>query len=317
MQSQGSPHDRVPALGFREEAAMTAAEFIRAALLISIALMVLALGSRCAPSDALYLFRRRALLIRSVLAMNVVLPIIAIAIAANTPLRPDVKIALIALSVSPVPPILPRKQLKLVASESYVYGLLVAASALSIVLVPMTVTLIGTVLGRDLSLPPLTVARTVLISVLAPLALGMLVRHVWPTFASRIAPIVSAVASVVLVVALAIVLIAGRRLLGSLIGDGTLLVFFGFALIGLAVGHVFGGPDPDDQTVLALACASRHPGVAVAIGAALFPNQRLVAAAVVLSLLVGSITSIPYMAWRKRMHDRAMHTHTPGVAPRH
>jgi BASS family bile acid:Na+ symporter len=284
---------------------MTAAELIRAALPVSLVCTVFALGMRCKLSEATYLFRKPSLLIRSVAAMNVVLPIIAIAIAANAQLHPDVKIALIALAVSPVPPILPPRQLKVVTHEAYVYGLLVATSALSIVLVPLTMALIGSLFGRDLSVEPRAIARTVLVSTLVPLALGMLLRRLWPKVAIRVAPILSMVATAVLLLALVVVLVVGWRAFASLIGDGTLLVFAVFALIGLAVGHVFGGPDPDDQTALALACASRHPGVAIVIGAALFPSQRLIAVAVLLSLLVGSIVSIPYTAWRKRVHDRA------------
>jgi BASS family bile acid:Na+ symporter len=266
---------------------------------------VFALGTRCDLNEAMYLFRQPALLIRSVAAMNLVLPIIAIAIAANAQLHPDVKIALVALAVSPVPPILPSRQLKLVTNEAYVYGLLVATSTLSIVLVPLTMALIGRTLGRDLDVEPLAIARTVLISTLVPLALGMLFRRLWPGAAQRVAPLLSTVATLILLVGLVVVFVVGWRAFAALIGDGTLLVFVVFALLGLAVGHVFGGPESENQTALALACAARHPGVAIAIGAALFPSQRLVAAAVLLSLLVGSIVSIPYTAWRKRLGRRS------------
>ena len=89
-----------------------------------------------------------------------------------------------------------------------------------------------------------------------------------------------------------------------MIGDGTVIAFAVFALIGLEVGHLFGGPDPENRSVLALANASPHPGVAIAVGATLFPGQKLVALAVLLSLIVGSIISIPYTLWRKRQHRK-------------
>src|SRR5689334_2268259 len=101
-ESRTRAHDRCPAHYCREDVAMTAAELIRAALPISLGCMVLALGTRCALTDCTYLFRQPGLLVRSVLAMNVALPIVAMAIAAHTSLHPDVKIALIALAVSPV-----------------------------------------------------------------------------------------------------------------------------------------------------------------------------------------------------------------------
>jgi BASS family bile acid:Na+ symporter len=110
--------------------------------------------------------------------------------------------------------------------------------------------------------------------------------------------------TILLAVLLVVVLVAGWRAIASLIGDGTLLACAAFAVIGLAVGHIFGGPEGDDRTVLALATASRHPGVAIAIGAALFPNLKQEGVAVLLYLLCCTVLSIPYTSWRKRQHDR-------------
>ncbi len=70
--------------------------------------------------------------------------------------------------------------------------------------------------------------------------------------------------------------------------------------IGLAVGHWLGGPDPNDRTVLALAAASRHPGVALAISSANFPGDEAVLPALLLYLLAATVLAIPYVKWRKR-----------------
>ena len=40
-------------------------------------------------------------------------------------------------------------------------------------------------------------------------------------------------------------------------------------LLALAIGHCLGGPHPDDRTALAIACATRHIGVAVIVATAL------------------------------------------------
>jgi BASS family bile acid:Na+ symporter len=88
----------------------------------------------------------------------------------------------------------------------------------------------------------------------------------------------------------------------SLTGDGTIIALAAFVLVGLAVGHLLGGPDPEDRTVLALSTASRHPGVALAIAHATFPEQQLVLAAVLLYLLVSALVSMLYLAWRRRRH---------------
>jgi BASS family bile acid:Na+ symporter len=79
----------------------------------------------------------------------------------------------------------------------------------------------------------------------------------------------------VLVVAAIPVLIALFPAIISLVGNGTILAFAAFVVVALAVGHFLGGPDPDERTVLALASASRHPAVAIAIAHANFPDEKL------------------------------------------
>jgi BASS family bile acid:Na+ symporter len=79
----------------------------------------------------------------------------------------------------------------------------------------------------------------------------------------------------------------------------TLVAIVGFVAIGLVTGHLFGGPDPDTRTALALATATRHPGVALAVLGVIEPANRDVVPVILLYLLVGMIASAPYIAWRK------------------
>lgn len=51
--------------------------------------------------------------------------------------------------------------------------------------------------------------------------------------------------------------------------------------------------------MLALATATRHPGIAIAIAHINFPNEQAVPAAVVIYLVVSAVLSVPYLAWRK------------------
>src|SRR5262245_40607148 len=118
---------------------MRSAAIIRLAVEVSLALTVLDIGSRGRPGDATWLFRRPALLARSIVSMNVIMPLFALATAYAFNLQPAVKIALVALAVSLVPPILPTRQVKAGGSRSYSIGLLVAASVIAVVFVPFVV----------------------------------------------------------------------------------------------------------------------------------------------------------------------------------
>jgi BASS family bile acid:Na+ symporter len=70
--------------------------------------------------------------------------------------------------------------------------------------------------------------------------------------------------------------------------------------VGLATGQLLGGPEQNDRTVLAIFTASRHPGVALAIGIANAPGEKRVLATVLLYFIMNLIIAIPYMAWRRR-----------------
>src|SRR5262245_35692511 len=121
---------------------MTLQQLISLGIQGSMAFIVLSVGLHARFDDMLYLFRRPSLLLRSLLAMGVIMPAIAVAIAYWLDVDQALKVALIALSVSPVPPFLPMSQLKAGGREPYVVGLLATAALVSIVFVPSVAALI-------------------------------------------------------------------------------------------------------------------------------------------------------------------------------
>jgi len=105
---------------------VTIASLIPIAIKASLFLMVFGLGLKASASDTLYLFRRPGKLVRAFLAMDVVVPLVAIALAVTLPLEPPVKIALVTLSLAPLPPTFSKKPLKAGGTVSYAVGLFVA-----------------------------------------------------------------------------------------------------------------------------------------------------------------------------------------------
>ena len=279
---------------------MTAQSLILLVLKASIVLSVFAIGLDARFVDATFLLRRPRLLVRSALAMNVVMPLVAAAMAWRFDLSEAVEVSLVALAVSPVPPILPKKQIKAHGESAYAIGLMVGAAAVAVVFVPLAVELLGLTFATPIHMNPWPIAELVLATVLAPLAAGTLAGRLAPGLASRFARPVALIASIALAAGFLAVLLTAWSSIVALAGSGALLAIAAFVLIGLAVGHVFGGPDPHDRTVLALAAATRHPGVALAIGSANFPGQKDVLPVLLLYLVAGAVLAIPYVMWRKR-----------------
>lgn len=280
---------------------MSLAELVPLILKISVLMIVFALGLSARPADLIYLFRRPSLLVRSVVAMVVAMPLLAVALAKGMALSQPVTVMLVALALAPVPPILPRKQTKAGGDAAYSVGLLAAMGLVSIVWIPLALSLLGRFSALPIEIPVAKVAAAVAMSILAPLAAGTALGLVAPGLSTKLGPVVSKVGGLLLLVALLAVLAGQWEAMGGLVGDGTILAFVIFTVVGLAVGHLLGRPDEDDRTVLAMATATRHPGVALAIAAANFPDAKVLTAAVLLFLVTNAVVSIPYVAWRKRV----------------
>jgi bile acid:Na+ symporter, BASS family len=283
---------------------MSAADLIGLIEVISSIMIAFGFGLRSTVRDASALFRHPALLVRSLFAMNVLLPLFAALMVAKFALRPPIGVALIAVAVSPVPPFLPGQQLKLVARQEFVLGLFGASSLLAIVLAPLTIGLIGLFFVRQGNISPITIAKIVALTVLIPFSLGMIVRRRAAGFAERASPIAGNVGIFLLAVAAVPVLITAWPEMIALIGSRTLIAVVAFTGVGLTVGHLLGGRNSDNRTVLALASATRHPGVALTIATAMFPDQELVAPALLLYVFVSGIASAPYVLWRMRQRKR-------------
>jgi bile acid:Na+ symporter, BASS family len=148
---------------------------------------VFAIGLNATRADVAYLLHKPRLLVRSLLAMYVLTPAIAVVFVLVFDAPVPVKIAVLLMTISTGAPALPKKLLKLGANPPYVYSLAAIMSLLAIVTLPVSLTVLGAFFHRDLSVPMGRVALKIGTVFLAPLAVGMVVRQAWPTQADRIA----------------------------------------------------------------------------------------------------------------------------------
>jgi BASS family bile acid:Na+ symporter len=279
---------------------VTITQLISFAIQGSMALMVFCVMLHARLEDVLYLWRRPSLLVRSLLSMNVLMPAIAIALAlVFVDLDRPLKIALIALSVSPVPPFLPGTEVKAGGRASYVVGLLAVSALSSLVFVPAAAAFIGRIFAEEVHTEPSAIAFIVVTSLLAPLVLGVVVGRFAPLLAKKIARPLSIIGAVLLVAAFLPVLFKIWPAIAGSVGNYTLLTIVAFVLVALGVGHLLGGPDAEDRSVLAMSTASRHPGVALAI-AHDTPNVLPVLGVVLICAIAGALLGKVYVLWTGR-----------------
>jgi BASS family bile acid:Na+ symporter len=203
------------------------------------------------------------------------------------------------MAVSPLAPFALGKMLKAGAQTATVIGLYVALILLAVLVVPATIMLLTQVFAVDVSVPIGGIARLVLVSVLAPLVAGMVVARLAPSVAPRLARIAALTGNLLILPVLAFFLAVSGGAMLALVGNGALFAIVLALTAGLAAGHFLGGPDPANRRALALAAATRHPGIAALIAHRNFDDRRVVLA-VVLFLLVSMLVSALYQRWTMR-----------------
>ena len=195
---------------------------------ISLLSTVLVFGLKATLTDLRYLISRPGLLTRSLAAVFVVMPALAVALDRCFNFPPAVEIAIVALAISPLPPVLPAREAKAGAHQSYGLGLMVLLALLSIGIVPLVAEILGMLLGRRYDVAPGGIAVVILSTVLAPLAVGVVIHAVAPRVAERVVKPITLAAKVMIPIAALALLIIAAPALWRLITNGTILAIVVF-----------------------------------------------------------------------------------------
>ncbi|RJF91108.1 Na+-dependent transporter [Sphingomonas cavernae] len=280
-------------------------QFVPILLTGSLALLVVSIGLGSKHGELLYVFQRPGLLARGILAVSIIPLVAAILIVTIFPISLPAKAGIILMAISPVPPLVPGKMLKFGGRSEYAYGLYAAMALLAIITVPLLGLLVSHYFDVKTQFPISVVARNVFVGLIVPVSIGlMLGRWLAPEFSHRVAPIVAKVALGLVLLAFVPILAGSWPSMVTLIGDGTLVAIIIVVVIAIAGGHFLGGETLHDKSTLAFAAAMRHPGIALALAGANHLDKR-VSGAVLLVLIVGVVTLIPYQIMIRRLEARS------------
>jgi bile acid:Na+ symporter, BASS family len=265
----------------------------------ALALIIASIGLQSRWQDVLAAMRDKDLVLKGLLAVNIIVPIVALLICSILPLHPFVKIGIVIMAVSPMAPLVQMKMSKAGLDTSAAVGLYVALIISAILFVPATVALLSALYPTDASISVAAVAKMVLITTLLPVAVGLAISHWAPNFAKRASPIALILGFIIIALLTVLILYKQGGAIFQLVGDGTLLAIVVTVAAGLAAGHFLGGPNPATSTALAMAAGTRHPGIAALIVHANF-NDPQVMLTVLLFLLVGVAMTLAYLVWQMR-----------------
>jgi BASS family bile acid:Na+ symporter len=279
-------------------------EILKIVAPVSVALIVFSQGLGIAPGRVAAYFREQpGLMLRSLLATLVLVPLAAIGLILLLKPSPSVAIGLaILVACPPAPLMLKAATKKGGGSAEFMASLHLSLALLAFVTVPAMLYMLSMLLNFksqvDLGVMAWILARTILI----PVALGLAIRGLFPSAADRLAPVIGKIGTVgIIVVAVAAIAALYPALLNM--DAWSYFVIAVVSLAGLTIGHFFGPADASEKTVLAVECGVRHPVLALTIAASNYsPQQALpvMAPCIIIFILIAMI----YMTWRGKQASR-------------
>jgi len=273
-------------------------------------LVMASFGLKTRAGEVLAALRDTSLILRGVLAVNVVVPAVAVVACLLLPIDHSVRIGIVIMAISPLAPVLPAKMSRGEFDTSRAVGLYVALILVAVVLVPLTVALLSAIFPANASLEVTALAKLVGLTVLLPILVGLAIGTWAPGLARPVGRMAAILGFGGIVVLVLLVLYAQGRAIIGLIGDGSVLAIVLTVTAGIVAGHLLGRPDPGRSNALAMAAAVRHPGIAALVVRENFTDRRVMLA-VALFLFTSVFVTLIYEFWLRRQDAKA----TPAAAP--
>ena len=153
------------------------------------------------------------------------------------------------------------------------------AVGLMVLLMVITVGYIPVVLPMMLegtSVDPMNIARSLIVLMLIPLALGLVLHARAGKVAARLSPIVGRISGIGMILVIGLTTAAHLRSVIGVIGSLALLAAVVLTLFCAVVGWVLGGPRGDTKRVLALGTAQRNTAAALVVAGQNFSDANVV-----------------------------------------
>lgn len=258
------------------------------AMLVFVVSSMLAVGLSLSIAQILDPLRNGRLVALALLANFVLMPLAAIVIARLLRLDQPLAVALLLLGTAAGAPFLPKLAGIVKGSLAFAVGLMVLLMVLTVGYMPLVLPL----LLKGVSVDAMKIARSLVLLMLVPLAIGLVVRSRYVQVAGRAAALLNRVSTVSLVLMIVLQLVTNVRNILDLFGTRGVLASVLFLLVGFGLGWLLGGPAHETKGVLALGTAQRNIAAALVVGGQNFTDPRVVVMVVVVAV-VGMFVLMP------------------------
>jgi len=225
------------------------------------------------------------LVVLALLANFVLVPLLALGIIKLIPLDQSLQIGVILLGTAAGAPFIPKLVQGAKGNVAFAVGLMFLIMVVTIFYLPFVLPL----LLPGVEINPWDIARSLIVTMLIPLVMGMLIKSHSPDVADHWAPVMQKISSLSILILLVVGL--GLNISNILSFIGTLGIGAMILLIlgSLVIGMLLGGRDPGVRSAMGLSTANRNGAAALLVATQNFSGTNtlsFVLVGVVLMLLI-------------------------------
>ena len=201
------------------------------------------------------------LVVLALVANFVLVPLVAYLITIVLPLDDSVSIGLILLSTAAGAPFLPKLVEVAKGNIAFSVGLMVLLMVVTIVYLPLFLPLL---LG-DVEVNPWDIARSLIVMMLIPLAIGLFIRARYAESAAKMQPTFAMAANIGILLLAVLGLVLNFDSMIALVGSWGILAAAIFIILALAIGYLLGGSDLKIRSVSGLGSGQRNIAAALVV----------------------------------------------------
>jgi bile acid:Na+ symporter, BASS family len=243
-----------------------------ASVVVFVVSSTLAVGLALTVQQILRPLRNGRLVTLALLANFVLGPLVAMGLARLFGLDEPLRVGLLLVGVAGGAPFLLKLADLSKGNMPFAVGLMVVLMVITVAYMPIVMP----ALLEGVSVNPANIARSLILLMLIPLALGLALRAWHPPVAASVRAVVAPVSSISMIFVVALTTAGHFRSMLSILGSFGIVAAAIFVAICFAIGWGLGGPGVDTRSVVALGTAQRNTAAALVVAGQNFSDAKVV-----------------------------------------
>lgn len=260
-------------------------QFANLSVLIYIITTMLSMGLKFYPKQFLEPLKNKNLILKSLAANFILVPILTYIIIQVIPLEQGLAIGLVLMATAAGSPFMLKLVQFMKADIAFAVGLMLILSIFTLVYMPLMLS----ILLPNVSVNHLSIAVSLLVLIFLPLISGTIIKWRYNEIARIIQPTFNQISNIFIFVVVILYLVLNYKDFIAVFGTGALIASLIFVLAAFSIGYLLGGPSKDTKPVLGLGTAMRNSSAAFVVALANFSSQYTVMAMIIVVYILSII----------------------------